>query len=95
MSAVLDPISTDAVPAAFADAVARAEAGKERVILTREGRPVAAVVSMEDLAALEAWEVREDELDAASVRAGLAEYEQSGQTWATLEDIAAEHGIKL
>ena len=88
-------IPADGAPAPFADGFARAEVDKERVILTRAGRPVAAVVSMEDLAALEAWEAREDELDAASVRAGLAEDERSGQAWATLEDVAAEHDIKL
>ena len=34
MSSLLDPVPTDTVPAAFAEAVARAEAGTERVVLT-------------------------------------------------------------
>jgi antitoxin (DNA-binding transcriptional repressor) of toxin-antitoxin stability system len=42
MSAMLDPIPIDAVPADFAEAIARAEAGRERIILTRAGKPVAA-----------------------------------------------------
>ena len=88
-------IPADGAPAPFAEGLTRVEVDNERVILTREGKPVAAVVSMADLAALEAWETREDELDAAAVLAGLEEYERSGKTWATLEDVAAEHGIDL
>lgn len=38
----------------FAEAAARAERDKERVVLTRDGKPVAAVVPIEDLEALEA-----------------------------------------
>ncbi len=49
MSVVLDPIPTDAASAAFAEAVARAEAGQECIILTRAGKPVAALVPIADL----------------------------------------------
>lgn len=36
----------------FSDLVSRAAYGHERIVLTRHGRPVAAVVSLEDLARL-------------------------------------------
>ena len=45
-----------------------AEAG-ERVVLTRKGAPVAAVVSLEDLRRLEAIEAEEDRVDAEALRA--------------------------
>jgi prevent-host-death family protein len=40
----------------FSEVVSRAAYGKERVILTKNGRPVAAVVPVEDLERLEALE---------------------------------------
>ena len=76
MSAVLDPIPTDAAPAAFAEAVAPAEAGKERVILTRTGKPVAALVPTADLEAIEdaedATAAAEVVAEDRAVREGLA-----------------------
>lgn len=44
-----------------------AEAG-ERVVLTRKGAPVAAVVSLEDLRQLEAIEAEEDRVDVEAVQ---------------------------
>jgi prevent-host-death family protein len=44
----------------FADLLARASYGKERVTLTRNGKPVAVLVSVEDAEALEALEERID-----------------------------------
>lgn len=65
----------------LADLVNRAAYAKERVGLTRHGRRVAAIVSVEDLALLERIEDRID-LDAA--RAALAENEDAPEAW---EDI--------
>ena len=62
----------------LADLVNRAAYGKERVGLTRHGRRVAAIVSIEDLALLERLEDRID-LDAA--RAALAENEDEPEAW--------------
>ena len=56
----------------FSDVVSRAAYGKERVVLTRHGKPVAAVVPLEDLEALERLE---DELDAEMGAAALAEWQ--------------------
>ncbi len=91
MSVLLDPIPTDAAPAAFVEAVARAEAGNERVILTRAGRPVAALVPIADLEAIE------DAEDAAAAAEALAEYERSGKDWPTytVEELTARWGLSL
>jgi prevent-host-death family protein len=91
MPAVRDPIPTDAAPAAFAEAVARAEAGKERISLTRAGKPVAALVPIADLEAIE------DAEDAAAAAEALAAYARSGQDWPTytVEDLTARWGISL
>ena len=44
----------------FADLLARAAYGKERVTVTRNGKPIAVLVPLEDAEALEAMEVRID-----------------------------------
>ena len=54
----------------FADTINRAAYGKERVILTRRGRELAAVVPIEDVRLLEELEGR---LDLQDARAALAE----------------------
>ncbi len=93
MSAALDPsLAADAAPAAFAEALARAEHDKGRTVLTRAGRPVAALVPIEDVEALDALE---DARDAAAVREGLAEYARDGANWPsyTAEELAARWGI--
>ncbi len=59
----------------FADAINRAAFGKERVLLRRRGRAVAAVVPIEDLRLLEALE---DRIDLVDARAALAEIENHG-----------------
>lgn len=54
----------------LADALNRAAYGGERVILERRGKPVAALVSMDDLALLERLE---NETDLEAVRAARKE----------------------
>ena len=63
-------ISTAKARNNFSDVVNRAGYGKERVILTRRGKPIAAVVPIEDVEFLEELEDRAD-LEAA--REALAE----------------------
>ena len=53
----------------------RAACGKERVILTRRGKAVAAIVSLEDVELLKALE---DQIDLESARAALIEAEKEG-----------------
>jgi len=48
----------------FSDVLARAAYGKERVTVTRNGKPFAVVVPVEDAAALDALEERIDLQDA-------------------------------
>ena len=63
-------ISTAKARNNFSDVVNRAGYGKERVILTRRGKPIAAVVPMEDVEFLEELE---DRADLEAVREALAE----------------------
>jgi prevent-host-death family protein len=84
-------IPTDTAPAPLAQAVRRTEESHERIILTRGGEPVAAMVPLADLEALEAIE---DVQDAAAAAAALAEWELAGRPAGTsLAELAARHGI--
>ncbi len=85
---------SNAIPTAEArerlsELVNRAAYGKERVLLSRRGKPVAAVVSLDDAAVLQRLE---DERDVADARAARAEARRKGTT--PLDDILREHGIK-
>ena len=72
----------------FSDLVNRAAYGKERVVLTRRGKPLAAVVPLEDMELLERLE---DRIDLDEVRAALAEGRDDGTvSW---EEIKAEIGL--
>ena len=66
--------------------VERVAEGRERVTLTSEGKPVAAIVSAEDLELLEALE---DRLDVEEARRALAE-EGPSVAW---EKVKAELGL--
>lgn len=59
----------------FADVLNRVAFGRERVILERRGKDLAALVSLDDLKILEALE---DHLDIQDALAALAEGEQEG-----------------
>ena len=54
----------------FSELVNRAAYGHERVMLTRHGKPIAAIISKEDLEYLEALEDRDD---LAAIEAALAD----------------------
>ena len=78
------PDGADVIPAEPADltrAVERAEAEGERVIITRDGKPVAAVVPISDAETLEALD---DVRDTGAVRSALAAYARDGKSWAAL-----------
>ena len=70
----------------LADTINRVAYSGERVILERRGRGVAALVSMDDLAILEALE------DQADVRAALKARRQKGQV--PLSAVKARLGMK-
>ncbi len=84
MPAVLDPIPLDVASRAFAEAVSRAEAGRERIVLTRAGKAVAALDAIEDAE------------DSAAAAAALAEWEAAGHpAGVSLAVLAAKWGIDL
>jgi prevent-host-death family protein len=59
----------------FSDTVNRVAYGRERVVLHRRGKEIAAVVPIEDLRLLEALE---DRVDLADARAALTEAKKKG-----------------
>ena len=78
-------INTISARANFSEVVSRAAYGKERVVLTRHGKPVAAVISLEDLETLERLE---DERDAELGTAALTEWQAEGKPtipWSTIK----------
>lgn len=73
----------------LSELINRAAYGKERVFLSRRGKPVAAVVSLDDVAVLQRLE---DERDIADARVARAEARRKGTI--ALDDVLAEHGVK-
>ena len=67
----------------LADAVNRVSYGGERIIFARRGKPVAALVSAQDLALLQRIEDAEDVRAAARV---LKEYERNPSAFMTLDE---------
>lgn len=81
-------VSTVKAREQFSDVVNRAAYGKERVILTRRKKELAAVVPIEDVKLLEKLENR---LDLEDARAALAESKKKGVIpW---EKIKADLGL--
>ena len=86
------PPPTDATADPLTEAAARAEHDKERVVLIRDGKPVAAVVPIEDLEALQA----EDEYWSRAAEEAIAEWEAAGRpAGIPIEDIARDLGVDL
>jgi prevent-host-death family protein len=69
----------------LAELISRAAYGKERIVLTRRGKQLAAVVPIEDLRLLEKLQ---DEIDLQEARKSLAEAKKLGTT--SLADLKAE-----
>lgn len=68
-------VSTAEARSEFSDIINRASFGKERVVLTRRGKELAAVVPIEDLELLERLE---DRLDLEDARAALKDVKKKG-----------------
>jgi len=68
----------------LADALNRVVYGGERVILERRGKPTAAIVSLDDLALLEALEDRED---VAAAKRALAKMRRKGEQPVSWEQV--------
>ena len=72
----------------FSDVLNRAAYGREHVVLTRRGKPIAAVVSYEDLQILErAIEELEDQIDLEEATRVLADEDDEVLDW---EEVARD-----
>ena len=77
-------ISTVKARDEFSAVLNTAAYGKERVILTRRGKPLVAIVPIEDLEKLEAYE---DQLDAEAIREAWAEQgSEEPEPWEAVKD---------
>ncbi|MGH2533141.1 MAG: type II toxin-antitoxin system Phd/YefM family antitoxin [Thermomicrobiales bacterium] len=81
-------ISTVEARERLAEVVNRAAFGGERVVLTRRGKELAAIVPMEDLRWLEEYE---DRIDIEDADAALAEAREKGTI--SLEEFKAQLGL--
>jgi len=93
MSSILPlPPLSEGTADRLAEAAARVERDKERVVLMRDGKPVAAVVPIEDLEALEA----EGEYWSRAVEEIIAEWEATGRPpGIPIEDTASDLSIDV
>jgi prevent-host-death family protein len=75
----------------FATILNRVADGKERIVLHRDGKPVAAVIPVEDLKLLERLiEEEEDRIDLARAECVLSD---PNQEWIPWEQVKAEEGL--
>jgi len=80
-------IATEDIGNNFEDLIERVASGKERLILTRRGKKIAALIPVDDLQMLEAIE---DRIDLEDARKALAEAAEEGTVaW---EDVKKEGG---
>ena len=76
--------------AKFSNLLNRAAYGKERVVLTRRGKPIAVVVSLDDLELLERLE---DDHDARLGAAALEQWQAEGCSTVPWSTVKAENGL--
>ncbi len=74
----------------LADILNRAAYGKERVVLTRRGKDVAAIVPMDDLNILEAIE---DHMDVTESEKILARVRAGSEQVVSLEEVKAKYQL--
>jgi prevent-host-death family protein len=85
-----DTVSTVRARDNFSELIHRAAVDKERIVLTRRGKPVAAVVPIEDVQLLETLE---DRLDAADAQAALEAWRAEGCPSVSLDEVLADYGL--
>ena len=83
-------ITTSKVRRRLPEMLSRVARERERVIVRRRGKDVAALVPLEDLAALEEME---DRLDARDFLAAKRQWERGGKKTVSWEKLKAELGI--
>jgi len=76
---------------AFSEVLNRSAFGKERIVFTRRGKGIAALIPLEDLALVEA---AEDRQDAEEIRRRVKEWERGGRKTVSLEQVSKAHGAK-
>jgi len=81
----MEKVSTVQAREQFSDVINRAAYGKERVVLTRRGKDLVAVLPIEDVRLLEALE---DQVDLDAAKEALADFTLHGGT--TWEQVKAE-----
>ena len=86
----MNALSTVQAKADFSALVNRAAFGKERIMLTRRGKPLAAVIPLEDLETLEALE---DAADLRDAEAALAEFKASGRRSIPWDEVKKKTGL--
>ena len=86
-------VTSEEVRDGLGELINRVAYGGERVMVTRRGKPVAALVSLEDLEFMEkVLDALEDEIDLPIVKERLAEFERTGEAvpW---EQVKAKLGL--
>jgi prevent-host-death family protein len=83
---VMTKITTAEARNEFAEIINRASFGKERFVLTRRGKKLAAIVPVEDMELLEELE---DRIDIEAAKAALAESDER----VSYEDLRRELGL--
>jgi prevent-host-death family protein len=78
----------------FADIVERAQFKKERVIISKRGKEVVAVISVEDLRLLEELEAQEDQEDIEATERVLKEMEEKGEKFIPWDEAKKQLGLK-
>jgi len=84
-------LAVNKTPKEFAEALDRVASKGERIVLERDGKNVAALVSVEDLALLEQLQDRIDDADAEAAVAEAAAKGEDPVPWARVK---AELGLK-
>ncbi len=88
------PQQTDPRLSLTPDALQHVERDHTRVVLTRDGQPVAALVSLHDLRALEELDEAEDAYLSRLAAEAVAQWEAEGRpAGVTHEELMARHGI--
>jgi prevent-host-death family protein len=86
-------VTSEELRLGLGELINRVKYGNERVRVTRRGKPVMALVSVEDLELLEqVLDAIEDEIDLPIVRERLKHYDETGEAipW---DQVKAEYGL--
>ncbi len=78
----------------FAEEMSKVAFGKQRLVIERNGKPLVAVVPVEELALLEEYvEQLEDRLDVEAYKKAKAEMKRTGEKPIPWEQFKREHGL--